>query len=91
MTIANKIFKAFDENIKSYEQGDDFNLLSACRAKYGDVVLEDFLDSQKQFILQQVRETVEELVPEEKNYDYLPSDEWNDCREEILNKLNKEL
>lgn len=62
----------FKQHISSYEQGDDFNLLSACRVKYGDVALEDFLDSIQDFIRQllshQQSEVIEKIKERQKNY-----------------------
>ena len=45
----------------------------------------------KQFILEQVRESVIELLPEERGGDMFDEEAggFDNCRDEILNKLNK--
>lgn len=52
----------FRENINSYSQNDPFNLLSAVRAKYGEVVVSELLESIEDFIEQELKKEREEIV-----------------------------
>ena len=93
----NKWEEQFDKHISSYEQCDNFNLLSACRAKYGDVALEDFLEDIKSFInnllSQQSTQLAEKIEGMKKNYhsgnssEILYKDGFNDAIQNVLNLI----
>lgn len=60
MSSDEKALEEFDKSVLDYESDDSFNLLSAVRAKYGDVAVEDLLENIKTFILKTRQEAREE-------------------------------
>lgn len=59
--------ESFKRHISSYNHNDSFNLVSAVRAKYGDVAIEELLESIQDFIEQEIKLAVEKEREEIRN------------------------
>jgi len=85
-----KLKEDFKKFVSSYEQDDCFNLLSACRAKYGDVALEDFLKSVEDFLSSKLDEIEKESFKKGYQLGVIGSETGDLKAEDAIEEIKKE-